>query len=317
MSENDFALSQPSERLSASGYLKQNTGQREDALSQFILKSYRRRKWVSRTLILGLGLAAIIVLTPLFSVFGYVLVQGLPALNLEFFTQLPKPVGEVGGGMANSLLGTLLLIVIASSIGVPWGILTGLYLSEYSPSKRAGFIRYCTDVLASIPSIIIGLFIYAIVVIPMKRFSALAGGIALGLLMIPTVARSTEELLKMVPQHLREAGLALGIPRWKVTLFIILRGSVGAIATGVILAVARVSGETAPLLFTALNSRLWPTGVDQPISSLPVQIYTYAVAPYDDWHQKAWAGALVLVLLVFLVNLITRILLAPAQRRGH
>jgi phosphate transport system permease protein len=244
-----------------------------------------------------------------------VLYQGLPSLNYSFFTELPKPVGEVGGGMANALLGTLTLLVISSCIGVPWGIAVGTYLSEYGRGKRAAVVRFSADMLSSIPSIIIGLFVYAIVVIYMKRFSAVAGGLALGILMVPTIARTTEEILKLVPQHLREAGLALGLPRWKVILRIILRGSRSSIITGVMLSAARVSGETAPLLFTAFNNRFWQSGLDQPISSLPVQIYTYALSPYDDWHKKAWAAALVLVLLVFSVNLFTRIVLGKVKAK--
>jgi phosphate transport system permease protein len=218
--------------------------------------------------------------------------------------------------MANACVGTLLLVGLASLIGIPWGIATAIYLSEYGHGKFGAFVRFCVDLLASIPSIIIGLFAYAVIVVPTKHFSAYAGGVALGILMIPTVARSSEELLRLVPQHIREAGLALGLPRWKVTLRIVLRGSLGGIATGVILAVARVAGETAPLLFTALNNRFWSVSMDQPIASLPVQIYTYAISPYDDWHRQAWAGAFVLVFLVFSVNLVTRIALGHKRARA-
>ncbi|MBI3542957.1 MAG: phosphate ABC transporter permease PstA [Deltaproteobacteria bacterium] len=265
---------------------------------------------------LVLIVATLIALVPLFSIFGYVLAQGAPALNKSFFLELPKPVGEAGGGMANAILGTVTLVFLASLLGVPWGIATGLYLSEYGRGRLASVVRFCADMLASIPSIIIGLFVYALVVMTMKRFSALAGGLALGILMIPTVARSSEEMLKLVPQHIREAGLALGLPRWKVTLMIVLKGIRGPIVTGVMLSVARASGETAPLLFTAFNNRFWQGRLDQPISSLPVQIYTYAISPYDDWHRQAWAGALILVLLVFAMNLITRVVLAPKARKS-
>lgn len=285
-------------------------------LTRAIESRYRRRKILNALVCILLALSAALALLPLLSVFKYVLVQGAPALSWTFFTELPKPVGEVGGGMANAFVGTLILIAIASSIGIPWGIGTALYLSEYGKGKLGDTIRFCVDMLASIPSIIIGLFVYTVVVIPMGRFSAYAGGLALGILMVPTVARSAEELLKLVPTHIREAGLALGLPRWKVSLRIVLKGSLSGIATGVILAVARVSGETAPLLFTALNNRFWPGGLDQPIASLPVQIYTYAISPYEDWHQQAWAGAFVLVFLVFFVNLVTRFLLQPLARGG-
>lgn len=286
-------------------------------LTRAMEAGYRRRKIVNFSMCVLLAAAAALALIPLLSVFQYVLQQGLPALNLSFFTELPKPVGEVGGGMANAFVGTLILIAIASAIGIPWGIGTALYLSEYGDKSRvAHVVRFCVDILASIPSIVIGLFAYTVVVIPMKRFSAYAGGIALGILMVPTVARSAEELLRLVPTHIREAGLALGLPRWKVTLRIVLRGALSGITTGVILAVARVAGETAPLLFTALNNRFWAHSLDQPIASLPVQIYTYAISPYDDWHRQAWAGALVLVALVFFVNLTARFLLQPLARSG-
>jgi phosphate transport system permease protein len=284
------------------------------ALSQHLNKKFRRRKVWNTFMCILLGLAAIITLVPLFSVFIYVVSQGFPALNLSFFTHLPKPVGETGGGMANAIAGTTTLIVIASAVGVPWGVACGLYLSEYARGKFGDFVRFSADLLASIPSIIIGLFIYALIVAPMKHFSALAGGMALGILMIPTVARSVEELLKLVPLHIREAGLALGLPRWKVILRIVLGGSSRAILTGVMLAVARVAGETAPLLFTAFGNRFWQSSLDQPIASLPVQVYTYAISPYDDWHQQAWAGALILVLIVFSMNIFARLLLKPSGR---
>jgi phosphate transport system permease protein len=202
-----------------------------------------------------------------------------------------------------------MLITIASAIGIPWGVGTGIYLSEYGKGKLGTLVRFSADVLSSVPSIVIGLFAYALIVIPMKRFSALAGGAALGIIMIPTVARTTEELLKLVPVHIREAGLALGLPRWKVILRIILRGAKNGIVTGIILALARISGETAPLIFTALNNRFWSFALDQPTASLPVQIYSYAVSPYEEWHKQAWAGAFLLLIVVFLLNAITRILL--------
>ena len=246
---------------------------------------------------------------PLLSVFIYVIQRGVSSVNWNFFTQLPTPVGETGGGMGNALLGTAWLVGLASLVGVPWGIAAGVYLSEYGRGKLATTLRFVTDLMTSIPSIIIGLFAYALIVLPMKRFSVLAGAASLAVIMIPVVTRTTEELLKLVPVHIREAGLALGLPRWKVTLRIVLRGSMGGIATGVMLAVARVAGETAPLLFTAFSNRFWNRGLDQPTASLPVQIYTYAISPYEDWHRQAWAGALVLVLFVFVLNLTTRLVL--------
>lgn len=260
-----------------------------------------------------LVLATALALLPLLSVFSYVVSHGWPALDRGFFTQLPKPVGEVGGGMANALAGTGILVGLACAVGIPWGLGVAIYLSEYGRGRFATLLRFVTDMFSSVPSIIIGLFVYSLVVVPMKRFSAVAGGIALGILMIPTVARSAEELLKMVPTHLREAGLALGLPRWKVIIMIVLRGSLGGIITGVMLAVGRVAGETAPLLFTAFGNRLWHQGLDQPIASLPVQIYTYAISPYDDWHRQAWAGALVLVVVVLVTNVVTRLVIRPAS----
>jgi phosphate transport system permease protein len=282
--------------------------------ADYVFRSYRRRKAVNALMAALLVVATLVALVPLVSVFVYVLRQGFPALDVNFFTKLSAPVGETGGGMANALAGTGTLILLAGAVGVPWGMAGGIYLAEYGRGKTATLVRFSVDMLASIPSILIGLFVYALVVVPMKRFSAVAGGIALGILMIPTIARTTEELLKLVPVHIREAGLALGLPRWKVTLRIVLRGSMGAIITGVMLSVARVAGETAPLLFTAFNNRFWQSGLDQPIASVPVQIYNYAISPFDDWHRQAWAGALVLVLLVFALNIATRLILRPAER---
>jgi phosphate transport system permease protein len=278
-------------------------------LPSLIEHGYRRRKFFNALWCGLLGLAAFIALTALFIVFAYVLMKGFPALNWDFFTKLPAPVGEQGGGMANSLLGTALLVCMASLVGIPWGI--------DGSGKFATAVRFAVDMLSSVPSIVVGLFIYTLVVAPMGHFSAHAGSLALALLMVPVVARSTEEILRMVPVHIREAGLALGLPRWKVTTRIVLRGMVTGLTTGVILAIARVAGETAPLLFTALNNRFWSTGLSQPISSLPVQIFTYATSPYEDWHRQAWAGALVLVMFVFAINLTTRLVLSPVRSKGE
>lgn len=276
-------------------------------LQSYLAESQARRRWNDRIMQGVLLLATLVALTPLFSVLLYVMSRGIPGLNLSFFTEIPKPVGEAGGGMANALVGTCTLVGLASLVGIPWGVAAGVYLSEYGRTRLAGVIRFATDMLASVPSIVIGLFVYALLVIPMGGFSSIAGGVALGVIMIPTIARSTEEMLRLVPTHIREAGLALGLPRWKVILRIVLRGCVSAITTGVMLAIARVSGETAPLLFTALNNRFWSTGLDQPIASLPVQIYSYAISPFEEWHTQAWAGALVLVLLVFVLNMAARL----------
>jgi phosphate transport system permease protein len=265
---------------------------------------------VRNVLMIGLLLlAALVAVAPLLAVFVYALERGISGVNVAFFTRLPAPVGEEGGGMANALVGTGVLLGLASCIGIPLGVFTGVYLSEFGRGKVASLVRFSVDVLTSVPSIIIGLFAYAVVVVPMKHFSALAGAVALAIVMVPIIARATEEILKLVPVHVREAGLALGIPRWKMILRIVLPGSIGGITTGVMLAVARAAGETAPLLFTAFNNQYWARGIDQPIASLPVQIYTYAISPYEEWHRQAWAGAFVLICLVLSLNLLTRLIL--------
>jgi phosphate transport system permease protein len=250
--------------------------------------------------------AALIAVIPLASVLSYVVLQGASALNWSFFTHLPAPVGEPGGGMANALVGTLILIALAACVGVPVGILGGLFLAEIG-SPMSWWIRFTADVLNGVPSIVIGVFTYALIVLPMKRFSALAGGFALGVMMIPLVMRTTEEMVRLVPSALREASLALGIPWWITTLRVTLRTAIAGVITGVMLAVARIAGETAPLLFTAFNNQYWQTRLDQPIASLTVQLYNYAIAPYDDWHRQAWAAALVLMTLTLLLNIVARV----------
>lgn len=266
-----------------------------------------KRKVINVTMISLIIVASLIAIFPLMSVFVFVFQKGFSTLSLDFFTQLPAPVGETGGGMAQSLVGSGLLILLASLIGVPWGIASGIYITEYGYGKSAWFLRFSNDLLMGVPSIVVGLFVYSFVVSPMKGFSLIAGSIALGIIMIPIVSRSTEEILKTVPQHIREAGLALGISRYKVILNIILKGSWGGILTGVILSVARISGETAPLLFTSFNNQFWSNSVTQPISSLPVQIYTYAISPFEDWQRQAWAGALVLIMFIFTINIAVRL----------
>jgi phosphate transport system permease protein len=269
-----------------------------------------RRRFLDRFMMVILGLGSALAIVPLISVFSYVLSKGLSGLNLDFFTKLPAPVGEMGGGMAHAMFGSLILLGIACVIGIPWGLAAGIFLSEYKATKLAPILRFTTDLLTSVPSIIVGLFVYGLIVLPFKGFSAFAGGVALAVIMIPTVARTTEEMLKLIPDHIREAGLALGIPRWKMIIRIVLRGSISGVATGVMLSVARVIGETAPLLLTAFGNQYWSNRIDQPIASLPVQIYTYAISPYDDWHRQAWSAALVLVGFVFILNLTTRLILA-------
>ncbi|HEY3357824.1 MAG TPA: phosphate ABC transporter permease PstA [Polyangia bacterium] len=269
---------------------------------------YLRLKVTDRVVRVLCVLATLLAVVPLLSVLVWVTRQGLQGLDWSFFTRLPKPVGETGGGMANAIVGSLELVGVGCLIGVPVGVLAGVYLAEYGDNWLGRLVRFSADVLTGVPSIVIGIFVYTLVVLSMRRFSALAGGVALALLMLPVITRTTEELLRLVPDSLREAALALGVPRWRATLRVVLRTAAPGIAVGVMLAVARAAGETAPLLFTAFNNRFWSHRLDQPIASLPVQIFTYAVAPYDDWHRQAWAAALVLVGLVLVLNLGARLL---------
>ena len=251
--------------------------------------------------------AALAVILPLILVLAFLIYQGASALNLAFFTHLPKPVGEPGGGMANAIVGSMILIGLAAAIGLPLGILGGVYLAESRERRLPWLVRFLADVLNGVPSIVIGIFAYTLVVLPMRRFSALAGGVALAVIMLPIVLRTTEEMVRLVPASLREAALALGIPEWKVVLHVVLPSARAGIITGVMVAIARIAGETAPLLFTAFGNRFWQHGLDQPIAALPLQIFAYAIAPYDDWHRQAWAGALVLIAMIFLTSLIARL----------
>ena len=253
-------------------------------------------------------IAALAAIIPLVLIFYYTISKGITYLNLDFFVAMPKPVGESGGGMANAIVGTLILIGIGGGIGIPVGIMTGTYLSEFGNNKFGYVVRFLTDVLSGIPSIVVGVVAYTMIVVPMKHFSALAGGVALGILMIPTITRTTEEMIKLVPHSLREAGLALGIPKWKTTLSIVLKTAWKGIATGVLLGLSRAAGETAPLLFTALGNRFWSTSIGQPIASLTVYIYDYAKSPFEDWNQQAWTAALVLILLISLLSLLFRVI---------
>ena len=270
--------------------------------------TYGRRKITDIFVRSACVAAAVIALIPLVSVLYYVTARGLGGINLDFFTELPKPVGESGGGMANAIVGTLKLMFLACAIGIPPGVLAGVYLAEFGHSRFGKLVRFSADVMSGVPSITVGIFVYSLVVLQTKQFSALAGGIALAVLMLPTVTRTTEELLRLVPESLREAALGLGLPKWRATLRVMLRTAAPGIATGVMLAVARVAGETAPLLFTAFNNRFWSSGLNEPTASLPVNIYTYAVSPYEEWHRQAWAAALVLLLLVLLLNVSARLL---------
>ena len=253
------------------------------------------------------ALAAVLVVLPLLLIFGFLLWQGASAVNVDFFTHLPKPVGEVGGGMANAIVGTLILLALAAALGLPIGILGGLYLADSRDARLPWVVRFLADVLNGVPSIVVGIFAYTVVVLPMRRFSAIAGAFALAVIMLPIVVRTSEELVRLVPASLREAALALGIPQWKVLLRVVLPTARAGIITGVMVAIARVAGETAPLLFTAFGNRFWHQTLDQPIAALPLQIFAYAIAPYDDWHRQTWAGALVLIGLVFTVSLAARV----------
>ncbi len=266
-------------------------------------------KKITNLLMFSLTLiATLCAVVPLVLIFYYTISKGVTYLSPDFFISMPKPVGETGGGMANAIAGTLILIGTGGLIGIPVGIMTGIYLSEFGKNKFGFLVRFLTDVLSGVPSIVVGVVVYTMIVIPMKHFSALAGGIALGILMIPTVTRTTEEMIKLVPHTLREAGLALGIPKWKTTLAIVLRTAWKGIATGVLLGLSRAAGETAPLLFTALGNRFWSTSIGQPIASLTVYIYDYAKSPFEDWNQQAWTAALVLILLISILSLLFRII---------
>jgi phosphate transport system permease protein len=249
----------------------------------------------------------LLALVPLALVLFYVVSQGLQALNFAFFTQMPKPVGEPGGGMANAIVGTLMLAGLGSLLAVPIGVLSGIYMSEYAGTRMASLIRFAADTLNGVPSIVIGVFVYGIAVAPFRQYSAMAGGIALGIMMIPIIARTTEELLLLVPGTMREGALALGATRARAVFSVVLPAALPGIITGIVLALARIAGETAPLLFTALNNRFFSTSLTQPIASLTVQVYNYASSPYEDWHRQAWAGALVLVAIVLLCSLLARL----------
>ena len=281
-------------------------------------KFFHYRKKVTSIVMMSLTfVAALIAIIPLVFIFYYTIAKGITYLNIDFFIQMPKPVGEEGGGMANAIVGTLILIGVGGIIGIPVGIMSGTYLSEFGKNKFGATVRFLVDVLSGIPSIVVGVVAYTLVVIPMKHFSALAGGIALGILMIPTITRTTEEMIKLVPHSLREAGLALGIPKWKTTLLIILRTAWKGIATGILLGLSRAAGETAPLLFTALGNRFWSTEIMQPIASLTVYIYDYARAPFEDWNNQAWTAALVLIILISLLSLLFKFLTRSKYKSNY
>src|SRR5579862_4448157 len=277
--------------------------------------SLRRR--VTDHLMTGVAVATvIIVLVPLFAIFAYLVYRGVGSINWAFLTQTPKPVGEAGGGMANAIVGSVVILAIASVIGVPVGVGAGIYLAEYGRNRFGDAIRFTADVLNGVPSIVIGIVAYALVVLTQRHFSALAGGVALGIMMIPTITRATEEMLLLVPRSVREAALGLGVSRWRTTVSITLRTAAAGIITGIMLAFARVAGETAPLLFTAFGSQFWSANINQPIAALPLQIFVYAISPYDEWHRQAWAGALVLIALIVGTIAVVRLIASRGMMKG-
>src|SRR5256885_1918244 len=274
----------------------------------------RRRKLLSAIFVGCCALSVLIALVPLAFILFFVVSQGITSINFAFFTQMPKPVGEPGGGMANAIVGTLMITGLGSIFAIPIGIMSGVYMSEYAGSRLASAVRFAADTLNGVPSIVIGVFVYAIVVLPVKQFSALAGGVALGIMMIPIIARTTEELLLLVPGTMREGALALGATRARAMFSVVLPAALPGIITGVVLALARIAGETAPLLFTSFNNRFFTTKLTQPISALTVQVFAYAISPYADWHRQAWAGALVLVMIVLLCSLAARVATRRLER---
>ena len=261
-------------------------------------------------------LCAILVLTPLVAIFAYLVYRGVGALNWAFLTQTPKPVGELGGGMANAMVGSAIILGIASLIGVPLGIGSGIFLAEHGNHRFAQLVRFTADVLNGVPSIVTGIAVYSLVVLQQKHFSGFAGGVALGIMMVPTITRTTEEMLLMVPNIVREASLGLGIPRWRTTLSVVLRTATSGVITGIMLAFARVAGETAPLLFTAFGNQFWSLKLNQPMAALPLQIYVYAISPFDDWHRQAWAGSLVLIILIVGAVAAVRVATSRGMVRG-
>ena len=277
--------------------------------------SLRRRlsNWVAIGLI---GLAAAIVTVPLFLILGTVVLRGLSGLNWAFFTQIPKPIGEEGGGMANAIVGSVMLLVFASMIGIPLGIGAGVFLAEYGRNKFGNIVRFTADVLNGVPSIVLGMTAWALVVVPQKHFSMVAGSVALGIMMIPTISRTTEEVLLLVPQSIREAALGLGIPKWRTILSVVLRTASAGIVTSIMLACARIAGESAPLMFTAFGNEFWNVNPNQPVASMPLQIYKYAIMPYEQAHAQAWTAALVLISMIVFTVIIFRFIVGRGAIKG-
>jgi phosphate transport system permease protein len=276
-----------------------------------------RRRLTNGVVVVLAVLATAVVILPLLAILFYLLKQGVSSLNLAFFTQIPKPVGEAGGGMENAIVGSGIILLLASALGIPLGIGAGIYLAEYGGGSRFGnVVRFTADVLNGVPSIVMGIAVYALIVLPQKHFSAFAGGVVLGIMMVPTVTRTTEEMLRMVPSAIREAALGLGVPSWRSVLFITLRTASAGIVTGCMLAFARVAGETAPLLFTAFGNAFRSTSLNEPIAALPLQIFVYAISPYEEWHRLAWAGALVLIVLIIVSVALVRYVVGRGVLKG-
>ena len=272
------------------------------------MRSLRRRKMISHAMTLMTSLAAVVTIGALIMILGYISVTGVRELSFSFLVNTPKPVGEPGSGIANAMLGTLILIGVASVIGVPVGIMGGLYLAEFASNRFGTALRFLIDTLTGVPSILVGVFVWTVMVRPMGHFSAISGGVALAIIMMPIVARTTEEMIRLVPHSMREAALALGAPVWRMSLGVVLRAAMGGVATGAMLAIARIAGETAPLLFTALNYNYMSTDLNQPIASLTYQIYYFTQSPYEQWHSMAWAATLVLVAMILSINVTVRVL---------
>jgi len=278
-----------------------------------MMRSYWRRG-VSHLIVALCAVSVLVALVPLAFILFYVITQGVSALNVDFFTHMPTPVGEAGGGMANAIVGSLMVTSFGALFAIPIGVLSGVYAAEYAGTRLAAAVRFAADTLNGVPSIVIGIFVYGIAVLPFRQFSALAGGLALGIMMIPLIMRTTEELLRLVPSTLREGALALGATRARAVFTVVVPAALPGIFTGILLALARIAGETAPLLFTAFNNRFWSTDPTQPISTLTVQVFAYAVAPYEDWHRQAWAAALVLVTIVLTCSLLARVATARMEK---
>lgn len=293
-----------------------STGQQR-AAAERTSRSLGRRRVVNVVMLAIMYVAAAIATLPLVFILFHLVTQGASSINLDFFRRMPKPVGEAGGGMANAIAGTLVLIAVAAAIGLPTGIGAGLYLAEHRSTRLAATVRFLSDILNGLPSIVVGIFAWQVLVRPVGHFSALAGGIALGAMMIPLVTRTTEEMIRLVPTSLREAALALGYARWRTSLSIVLRTALPGIVTGALVAVARIAGETAPLIFTAFGNQFWSTAINQPMAALPLQIYAYATSPFDDWHRLAWAGALVLIGIVLIISLVARFVTRSRFGGGH